>query len=196
MKFERLGQKLSELERVSSRNRMTELLAELVREVEVNEADVVAYLILGRLRPLYDSLEFGLAEKQVQKAVARVTEKDLGEVVSVYKKEGDLGEVVEGLLKSGPSRLTVVEVHKILERIAKESGAGSQERKLVGLASLLGDLDGLSAKYVVRIVLGKLRLGFSDKTLLDAVSWAYRGISPLSQNWKECTRCVRILGGW
>lgn len=78
MKFERLGQKLSELERVSSRNRMTELLAELVREVEVNEADVVAYLILGRLRPLYDSLEFGLAEKQVQKAVARVTEKDLG----------------------------------------------------------------------------------------------------------------------
>lgn len=175
MKFERLGQKLSELERVSSRNRMTELLAELVREVEVNEADVVAYLILGRLRPLYDSLEFGLAEKQVQKAVARVTEKDLGEVVSVYKKEGDLGEVVEGLLKSGPSRLTVVEVHKILERIAKESGAGSQERKLVGLASLLGDLDGLSAKYVVRIVLGKLRLGFSDKTLLDAVSWAYRG---------------------
>ena len=175
MKFERLGQKLSDLEKINSRNRMTELLAELVKEVEVDEADVVAYLILGRLRPLYDSLEFGLAEKQVQKAIARVVGKDLEEIVKVYKKKGDLGEVVEDLHMSGLSKLTVIEVHKILEKIANESGQGSQERKLSGLVSLLSGLDGLSAKYVVRIVLGKLRLGFSDKTLLDAVSWAYRG---------------------
>ena len=175
MDFKRFGQRLNELEQVSSRNRMIELLAKLVMELEVNEADVVAYLILGRLRPLYDSLEFGLAEKQVQKVVARVTGRDLEEIVSLYKKKGDLGEVVGDLLTNGSGELSVIDVYEALKKIAEEKGTGSQERKLAGLVSLLGSLDGLSAKYVVRLVLGRLRLGFSDKTLLDAVSLAYRG---------------------
>jgi len=39
----------------------------------------------------------------------------------------------------------------------------------------LAQLDALSAKFVTRIVLGKLRLGFSDKTILDALSWFETG---------------------
>ena len=39
------------------------------------------------------------------------------------------------------------------------------------MAELLRGLDSLSVKYVVRIPLGKLRLGFSDLTILDALSF-------------------------
>jgi DNA ligase-1 len=36
-------------------------------------------------------------------------------------------------------------------------------------------VDPLSARYLVRIPVGKLRLGFSDKTILDAFSWMETG---------------------
>jgi len=67
-------------------------------------------------------------------------------------------------------RLNIVEVYKRLRSLAEDSGSGSQERKVVALGELMLDLDSVSAKFVMRIVLGRLRLGFSEKTLLDALS--------------------------
>jgi len=67
--------------------------------------------------------------------------------------------------------LSVLGVYGILEKIAKEEGRGSQDRKVNGLAELIKGLDAKSTKYVARMVAGKLRLGFSDKTLIDALSW-------------------------
>ena len=43
------------------------------------------------------------------------------------------------------------------------------------LAKLLQSLDPLSARFAARIPVGRLRLGFSDKTVLDALSWMETG---------------------
>ena len=59
--------------------------------------------------------------------------------------------------------------------IAEESGSGSQDRKLELLSQLLLQLDAVSNKFVVRIVLGNMRLGFSTMTMMDAMSWAMTG---------------------
>ncbi len=72
-------------------------------------------------------------------------------------------------------QLSVLDVFQQLTAIAQDGGDGSQDRKLVALVELLKSLDGLSGKYVVRIILGRLRLGFSDMTMLDALSWAMTG---------------------
>ena len=71
--------------------------------------------------------------------------------------------------------LSISEVYDRLMEIAKESGEGSVERKISKMAQLLSNLDVCSAKYVVRIPLGRLRLGFSDVTILDALSWMIAG---------------------
>jgi len=73
------------------------------------------------------------------------------------------------------SELTVSEVYERLLEIAKESGEGSVERKISKMAALINELDPLGAKYVVRIPLGRLRLGFSELTILDALSWMLVG---------------------
>ena len=39
------------------------------------------------------------------------------------------------------------------------------------MGNLIKNVDPKSARYIVRIVLAKLRLGFSDMTILDALSW-------------------------
>ncbi|MFC1756243.1 ATP-dependent DNA ligase, partial [Patescibacteria group bacterium] len=54
--------------------------------------------------------------------------------------------------------------------IALLEGAGSQDGKVLQLANLLQQVDQLSAKFIVRIVLGTTRLGFTELTVIDALS--------------------------
>jgi len=64
---------------------------------------------------------------------------------------------------------------KVRHTVQEISGTGAQEEKITKMKDLLADLDPLSAKYVVRIILDTLRLGFSDMTLIDALSWMIAG---------------------
>lgn len=171
MKFGKLVEYLERLDKTDSRNAMTEILAELLEVAEVKEVGEVVYLILGKLRPDYDSLEFNLAEKQVIKSIARAEGVDEGVVRKSYKKLGDLGMVVEEMGSEGNGeKMSVMEVYKKLVKIAEDEGNGSQERKIAGLADLIRELPKKEGKYVVKIVIGRLRLGFSDKTVMDAIS--------------------------
>ncbi|MCJ7804675.1 ATP-dependent DNA ligase, partial [Patescibacteria group bacterium] len=99
-----------------------------------------------------------------------------------YKKLGDLGEVAQkfkiGNLKleiGKKQNLSVEDVYQRLSVLADEEGGGSVERKISSMVSLLDDLDSQSVKYVVRIPLGRLRLGFSELTIFDALSWLIAG---------------------
>lgn len=92
---------------------------------------------------------------------------------------GDLGELAVEVMTlakiSQTKAATIIEVYALLRSIAEVSGAGSQDQKLQQLVELFKKLDPLGAKFVIRIVMGKLRLGFSTLTLMDAVSWAKHG---------------------
>jgi len=177
MKFKRLSEYLTRIEQTKLRNEIMGILAELIRESESREVEQVINLVLGQLRPKFDRLEFNLAEKMVVRAIAEASGERVGEITKRYKTGGDLGEVIEKL-KVKKTRLDnkredrgVGEVYEELEGIAEEIGQGSQERKVKRLAKLLNTLEPEGRKYVVRVVIGKLRLGFSDKTILDALSF-------------------------
>lgn len=188
MTFEKLARYLTQLDETRSRNAMTEILAEILGELSPLEIKPVCYLLLGGLGPAYGRVDFQLADKMVVRAIAQATGMTISEVWGEYKKLGDLGTVASKLKVphydkaswgrqnskvkaiTQNSKLSVTEAYNRLMEIAEEKGAGSQERKISGLAELIHLLDSVSVKYVVRIVLGRLRLGFSDKTLLDALS--------------------------
>ncbi len=182
MKFGELAEYLERLATTTLRNEMMEVLSELLTTVDEHEVKQTVYLVLGRLRPKYEKLEFNLAEKMVVRAIAQAVAKSIDQVDDQYKKIGDLGEVVvdyrgkssDHSLSQG-SELTVEQVYEEMVKIASDSGQGSHERKVTRLAKLIGELDAQSSKYVVRIVMGKLRLGFSDKTILDALSYMESG---------------------
>lgn len=177
MKFRELSEYLQKLEKTPSRNKMTEILAALFKKARAAEIDKICYLLLGSIAPSYTGLEFNLAEKMVMRAIALAYRVGLTDVTRRYKQMGDLGDVGEAIAKTRPKedrplaeKLTVGEVYKRLYKIATEGGAGSQERKLSGMAEFFKSLDPLSVRYVARIPVGKLRLGFSDVTILDSLS--------------------------
>jgi DNA ligase-1 len=130
--------------------------------------------------PAFAPVEFGIADKLLIRAIAEAVEKKDSEVLTLFKKLGDLGTAAEALKKGkGESEkgkaVTVSEVFEKLREVALSSGAGSQEKKLQLLSDLIAKVDPLSARYIVRIPLNKLRLGFSDMTILDGLSWMIAG---------------------
>lgn len=98
-----------------------------------------------------------------------------------YKKMGDIGELFEKILTQAKisekltQQLSVEQVHRFLSELASASGTGSQDKKMELLVDLLQKLDPLSAKYISRIILSKMRLGFSTMTLIDALSFVKNG---------------------
>ncbi len=173
MQFGKLAEYLEKLEKTASRLEITAILTRLFVEASSKEIDKVIYLSLGILAPNYEGVILNLAEKMMLRTLSLAYDKKLDEVIKLYKKEGDIGNVAEFLGNRGQvigdRERTVTQVYEKLLAIAKDGGGGSQDRKIVKMADLLKSLDSLSARFVARIPIGKLRLGFSEKTVLDAL---------------------------
>lgn len=166
---------LDRLEKTSGRIEMTVILAEMYKQMPPEEARIATYLVQGQLGPSFANPNFGMAEKQILKVLG-------GEADNLFKKMGDLGSAVESyksqVLNSkqfSEAKFQISDVFEKLLEITKVEGNGSQELKQRLLGNLAEAVSPIEAKYIVRIVLGKLRTGFSDKTILDALSWMMSG---------------------
>ena len=176
MKFSELAEYLDQLEATNSRNALVRILSEVYRACSVDEIEPITYLIQGRLAPFFVPVEIGLAERLLVSAMAMAYGTPKEEVTKLYRQLGDLGVTAQRLAPAaGRESPSVPEVHQRLLEIARTSGAGSLQRKLDLFAGLLSDLDPTSAKHLVRITVGKMRLGIGDPTVLDALSFAKRG---------------------
>jgi len=173
--FKKLAELFNQLEEVSSSLKMIDILASFLKEISPEEARITAYLIKGKIAADYKSIEMGLAEKLVIRALAKATNKTPEEIQKHFHKIGDLGDVAFELIQKESSNLKIVGVFEVLNNIAKASGKGSQEEKLNLLANLLESSSSLEAKYITRIVLGTLRLGVAEMTFLYGISKALVG---------------------
>ncbi len=171
MKFADFAQYLQKLEDTSKRLEITEILLELLYNLKPNEIREGIYMSLGYLKAPFEAEKFNMADKMVIRSISAAYNKPVDEVNTLYGKTGDLGEVCISLCPDNTTESTVLEVHSKLTEIAKLEGAGSQDLKVSTLSELLQSVDALSAKYIVRIVLGTTRLGFTELTVLDALSW-------------------------
>jgi len=174
--FAELSGCLDRLESTSSRTELVKTLAELYTKSSPDEIQPLTYLIQGRLVPFFEPIEIGLGEKLVIAAIAQAFATPPDEVAKLFGRIGDLGQVAATLSAHGSNAaLPVTEVHARLMEIAIASGAGSVEKKRSLFAALLKQVDPVSAKHLVRIALGRLRLGIGDPTVLDALSFARKG---------------------
>lgn len=187
MTFSSFANKLAKLSGVSSRLTITAEITELLKEVTGEELSEVCYLLTGALAPTYEGIVFQIADNMMIEAISQSYSIDKQAVLLEYKKKGDLGEVAAAYAKDTSSKASVSAVYDQLLSIAKESGEASQERKIAAMVTLLQSLDKTSVQYLVRIVLGNLRLGFSDKTLLDALATLSQGDK------KELTRAYEVI---
>lgn len=164
---------LERLEKTSSRLEITRILAELIKKSDPSEVGSLIYLSLGTLAPAYEGVVLNLAEKMMLRVLSKAYGRLPEEVKSLYKKLGDIGETAEELGKTTKAKgknLSVTDIYNDLLGIAKDTGDGSQERKIEKMAKILTEIDSTSARFIARIPVGRLRLGFSEKTVISALS--------------------------
>lgn len=193
MPFKPVAEAFASMERITSRTQLTLLLTRLFKSTPPGAIGIVVYLIQGKLGPDWKGLpELGVGEKLLVKAIALAYKATEERVERLYKSVGDLGSVAERLSREYRSRaaravtleafmagggeaLTVRRVYNTLYRIAMAQGEGSRDIKLRLLAGLLADAEPVEAKYIVRFVEGRLRVGVGDATVLDALAMAFGG---------------------
>ncbi|MBW3002308.1 ATP-dependent DNA ligase [Candidatus Woesearchaeota archaeon] len=173
MQFSKLADVFAKLEKISSGNKMREILSGFFKTVPKSEICMAAYMTTGRIASEYEDVVIGMADKMVLKSIALASGSE--DVNKVFKQKGDVGLAAAELCGRKRKSLSVKEVYDNLHKIAEVSGAGSQERKIRILAELFKSASALEAKYIARLVLGTLRLGASDQTLLDSLSIAFTG---------------------
>lgn len=181
MRFSELAIYMQRIEETPSRNEMTEILSQLFKEAQPDDIGCICYLLQGRVAPQYDDIEFGIADKMMIRAIAQAYDVDPKNVMREFKQTGDLGIAAESLanhelrIMNHGKTPSVSDVFAALYSITTLGGAGSQDGKINTLAAILKSVDPLSVRYLVRIPLDKLRLGFSDMTILDSFSWMLSG---------------------
>lgn len=164
---------LKSLEKTSSRLEITRILTDLLKESTAPEIDKVVFLSLGTLAPNYEGMILNLAEKMMLRVLSAAYKTPIDEVRKEYKKLGDMGETAEelgGRLRVTGKNLSVTDIYESLLNIAKDTGEGSQERKIEKMAQILTEIDPESARFIARIPVGRLRLGFSEKTVIDSLA--------------------------
>lgn len=174
--FKKVCEMFKEIEETSARNDMTYILADFYAQLKETDAEILSYLILGRIAPPFVPVEFNYSEKSLVNLMSQYIKAN-GLNLDIRKKRnelGDIGETVEFFALSGKfssEEKTLLQVYELLWEIMNITGTGSVERKNTLILQSLKSFSPLEAKYFVRIICGELRFGVSAKTLLDVFSF-------------------------
>lgn len=181
LSFAELSECLSRLEATSKRLEMFGILSELFKKADADEIDRIIYITQGVLAAPFHAIEIGMSGKLLIRAISDAANLPTARIEAASQSTGDLGLVAESVLAHGGDVLSVHAVYDELMAIAETSGKGSVERKVNMLRSLLVALAPLEARYVSRFVIGALRLGVGDSTVLDALALGEgdRGLKPV-----------------
>ncbi|MEM2760004.1 MAG: ATP-dependent DNA ligase [Nitrososphaerales archaeon] len=169
------------MEKTTKRLELTDYLVKLFKSTPPELVDKVVYLMQGKLYPDYKGVELGIADKLAIRAISISSGLDIDKIEQMYRETGDIGSAGELALRSKMQTtlfsedITVERVYATLEKIARLTGEGSQDMKLKYICSLLNDSTPNEARYILKIITGKLRLGIADYTVLDALAIAFTG---------------------
>ena len=184
----------NKLEETSATLEKIEILKELFLTVDNSEIDKLIYLLLGILHPNYTTNPpIGIAEKVAIKSIAKMSglkEATIKNIINEYGGVGDaIGEILkrkkniktlDSFIKKSPSKeenkgqsQSISDIYNVLDDIAHLEGKGSTLKRIDLLANLLTKTSKDEAKYILRITLGKLRLGIAEMTIINALSLAF-----------------------
>jgi DNA ligase 1 len=176
-----IAETFEKMEKTASRLALTDYLVSLLKITPSDLIDKVVYLIQGKLYADYEGIELGLAEKMAIRALAYSAGLEVSIIEENYRMTGDLGDTAEEVMKAKnqttlfSEKMTVERVYYTFDKIAHTSGSGSQEVKMRLVSNLLNDASYREAKYIMKFIMGTLRLGIADHTIMDSLALAFTG---------------------
>ncbi|HEX9846636.1 MAG TPA: ATP-dependent DNA ligase [Candidatus Nitrosotenuis sp.] len=181
MKFSLISETFEKMEATTKRLELTQHLVDLFKQTPPEIIAKVVYLIQGKIRPDFEGVELGVAEKLAIRALSKSAGIPIKKIAEIYAEDGDLGHTAAKMIERKTQTtfltqdITAERVYETLYKIAKLEGARSQDMKMKYISSLLNDATPQEAKFILKISMGTLRLGIADNTVMDALAIAYTG---------------------
>jgi DNA ligase-1 len=165
-------------EQVAATSRTSEKirrLADYLRTLTPAELPLAAVFLSGRPFPERDPRTVGLGWAAIVQAAEAVASADEGATGRFYNQSSDLGQAVHDLLATSSRRPSgelpmLTDVGDAFSKIAEARGAGAKGQIF---RTLLWRCDPLTAKYVVKILSGELRIGLREGHLEAAIAEAF-----------------------
>jgi len=157
----------------------TAILAGAFADGDPETLPLLVRLARGTAFPSWQSAELGVSSSLTVEAIAKATGVAGDRIEAEWRDTGDLGDAAAVAVDGATQRtlvsreLTVERVHDTLRELADYEGTGSEGRRIDAVARLLSDADPEAARYVVRTVLGHLRVGVGEGIVRDAIAAAF-----------------------
>ena len=176
MHYSQLCEVYEGLEKNPGRLKKTEILAEFLKKLKNEKNKEIVYLLQGKAFPDYSEKEFGISEQLCIKALEKSSGISKKEIILKWKKTGDLGLVSEEIMSKKKqntlfsNKLTTEKVLDNLKKLPELVGKGTVDKKMGLISELLTSASGTEAKYIIRTLLGDLRIGVASGTIRDAIA--------------------------
>jgi DNA ligase-1 len=181
--FKALAELSEKLEGTKKRLLMIDLVAEFLKNLEAKETEPAVSMILGRPFPKWSQQTLDVSWATLSEIIRRITGVEWNVFMEAFSKTGDVGSATKIVFEESKVRrqaslfertLTILEVRRSLEAIAETTGYGSREKKERLIEALLSLASPLEAKYLVKIFIGEMRMGFYEGLMEQAISKAFQ----------------------
>ncbi len=153
------------VEATTKRTEKVSLISAFLKAIGPNEVALATLFLAGRAFPESDPRVLEISYATISESSRELGQKRLTE-----------------------NSLTITSVYETLGKIAETSGAKSRERKMSLLQTLLTQASPLEAEFLIRMLLGEMRIGAVEGVLLDGISDA-SGVS------RDLVRRAHMLHG-
>ncbi|KAJ2077291.1 ATP-dependent DNA ligase Cdc17 [Coemansia sp. RSA 988] len=168
------------IEATTKRLEITALTKDLllqVMKIGQQQLTTAVMLCINKVAPDYEGIELGIGESILMKAIASATGRQIAKVKQDRQELGDLGTVVQRgktnqrtMFK--PQPLSISKVFNTFKEIAQTSGSNSIQKKTGLITGLLAACSDIEAKYLIRSLEGRLRIGLAESTVQVALAQA------------------------
>src|SRR5205085_11122362 len=147
------------------------LLADYLRGLDDASLERAVVFFSGSPFPRREERVTGVGGATIGDAVSAVTGRTDDDVWASWSKHGDAGDTIAESFARDPTRtITLSEVGEYFERIAATSGATEKRNILV---ELLQKVDAQGARFIVKILIGELRIGLQEGLVESAIAKAF-----------------------
>lgn len=178
MNYSKLAEFYEEVSSTTKRLEKIDILAKFLKSLKEEDSDIL-YLIEGNIYPDYDERKTGISNQLAIKAISKATGTNSKKVVQEWKTIGDIGKVAEKLTKHKKQAtlhshiLTTEKVLENLRKLPELEGKGTVNKKLALITELLTSASPTEALYLVRTLIGDLRIGVQESTIKYGILKAF-----------------------
>jgi len=177
MIYLKLSQLYDKLSSTTKRLEKIDILSKFLKHLSEKDSEIL-YLLMGDIYPEYDERRIGISNQLVIKSLAKATGASI-KINASWKRIGDLGEVAKELTKK-KNQMTlashVITTEKVLNNLKKLpelEGKGTINKKLSLITELLTSATPIESLYLVRTLIGDLRIGAQESTIKYSILKAF-----------------------